>query len=118
MLMKWMVVVAVIGVGFLLMRVWAQPSAGEQVGVPEKLAQGARVLDVRTAREFEAGHYPGATHIPVQDLENRVTELGATNQAFVVYCGSGYRATQAQRILHAAGFPDVTNAGGLKDMPK
>ena len=36
----------------------------------------------------------------------------------VVYCASGARSAQAASILKAAGFTDVTNAGGLANMPR
>jgi len=35
----------------------------------------------------------------------------------VLYCASGARSAMAARILKSMGFADVTNAGGLSDMP-
>jgi phage shock protein E len=37
--------------------------------------------------------------------------------AVVLYCRSGHRAGVAKSILEKNGFSDVTNGGGLKDMP-
>lgn len=86
------------------------------VVVKEKIRQGAKVIDVRTASEYEAGHYKGAVNIPVQELSNRLAEAGDKKQAIVVYCASGMRSAQAAKILTAAGYTDVTNAGGLSNL--
>jgi len=43
------------------------------------------VLDVRPAEEYAAGHVPGAVNIPLQELEQRLGELGK-NQEVVAYC--------------------------------
>jgi len=43
------------------------------------------VLDVRPAEEYAAGHVPGAINIPLQELEERLEELGK-NQEIVAYC--------------------------------
>jgi len=43
------------------------------------------VLDVRPAEEYAAGHVPGAVNIPLQELEERLEELGK-NQEIVAYC--------------------------------
>ncbi len=47
------------------------------------------VLDVRPAEEYAAGHVPGAVNIPLQELEQRLDELGnqeGENREIVAYC--------------------------------
>jgi len=66
------------------------------------------LLDVRTPEEFAAGHVPGATLVPVQELEARAAELAAYKQRGVVtYCEVGGRAGKAAEILRGAGFTNV-----------
>jgi len=43
------------------------------------------VLDVRPPEEYAAGHVPGAVNIPLQELEQRLGELGK-DQEVVAYC--------------------------------
>lgn len=43
------------------------------------------VLDVRPSEEYAAGHVPGAINIPLQELEQRLGELGE-EQEIVAYC--------------------------------
>lgn len=83
-----------------------------------KIKAGAAVIDVRSPDEFADGAYPGARNIPVNSLPNRVGEVGPKDKPVVVYCASGGRSAVAQQILKANGFVDVTNAGGLEDMPE
>ena len=64
---------------------------------------GAVLLDVRTDDEFSAGHVDGAKNIPVDDLNQRLTEL-PRESPIVVYCGSGRRAHRAAVQLESAGY--------------
>jgi phage shock protein E len=85
--------------------------------VLEKIKAGASIIDVRTKDEFEDGHYPAARNIPVNELASRAAELGPKEGPVVLYCASGARSAMGAKILKAAGFADVLNAGGLEDMP-
>lgn len=85
--------------------------------IKDKIASGAAVIDVRTPDEFEDGHYEGAKNIPVNAIEKRIAEVGPKDKPVIVYCASGSRSAMAQAILKSRGFTDVTNAGGLEDMP-
>jgi phage shock protein E len=82
-----------------------------------KIQGGASIIDVRSPDEFADGAYPGARNIPVNALIQRLGDVGPKEKAVVVYCASGGRSAVAQQILKANGFVDVTNAGGLEDMP-
>jgi len=83
-----------------------------------KVTQGATVIDVRTPAEYATGHFKGSRNIPLQELRKRLAEAGAKQDAIVVCCASGVRSTKAVRMLTAAGFTDVTNAGGLKNLAR
>jgi DNA-binding transcriptional ArsR family regulator/rhodanese-related sulfurtransferase len=47
------------------------------------------VLDVRPAIEYQAGHIPGAINVPLEELENRLSEL-PRNKEIVAYCRGPY----------------------------
>lgn len=59
------------------------------------------VVDVRDRDEYDAGHLPGALHLPVQDVETRGAAL--PNGRLWVHCQSGYRAGIAASLLHRMG---------------
>ena len=83
---------------------------GELVSVAETaaaLAAGATtVLDVRGQAEWDAGHLPGALHIPLGTLAARVAELPAARPV-IVHCQSGSRSAIAASLLAALGRRDV-----------
>jgi len=68
------------------------------------VADGVKVLDVRTPGEFAAGHLPGATNIPYDELDRRAAELGPPSTPVLLYCRSGRRSGIAARTLHDKGF--------------
>lgn len=75
------------------------------------VAQGARLVDVRTPAEFRDGHVDGAVNVPLDQLEARSAEIGAKDQAVVLYCHSGRRSALAARKLAAQGFTKVYDLG-------
>jgi phage shock protein E len=54
------------------------------------------VLDVRTPKEFEAGHIKGATNINFQDKEfaDRIAKLDKS-KTYLVHCAAGGRSAKA-----------------------
>jgi rhodanese-related sulfurtransferase len=75
----------------------------QQVLAFEGRADAPLVLDVRSAEEFASGHVPGARHVPYDQVEARLAELGPPREV-VVYCERGPRASKAAAALGAAGF--------------
>jgi phage shock protein E len=86
--------------------------------VAEKLAAGAKVIDVRTAAEFSGGHYPDAINIPLAKLGESFKRIGPKDTSLVVYCASGSRSRRATGILRAAGFTDAWFGGSFSGMPR
>jgi glyoxylase-like metal-dependent hydrolase (beta-lactamase superfamily II) len=87
-----------------------------QFGVDElhfalKRGEAPRLLDVRTAGEWQAEHIEGAVHIPLPALPRRLAEL-ARHDPVAVICGSGYRSSIAASLLQNAGFNRVQNVMG------
>ena len=73
---------------------------------------GATVVDVRTEVEFEAGHIPGAVHIPVADLQQRAGELDK-EKGVLLYCRSGNRSGPVADAFAASGYDAHSIEGGL-----
>lgn len=100
----------------------SQSAADSAAPVPtsealDRIADGARLVDVRTPEEFDEGHLDGAANIDVQeaDFEERVSKL-PRETSYVVYCASGRRATGAVEKMVELGFTDVVNGGGYDDL--
>lgn len=102
---------AVILLAALAVLIWM--SAGPQVAPDALLAaiemgSAPRVLDVRTTTEYEAGHVPGARHLPYHWIWLSRGELPAGKaDPMVVYCSHGPRAALARVQLWALGYENV-----------
>ena len=81
------------------------------------------LLDVRTREEFEGktddyGTLKNAINIPIQELENRVSDLSDMKEKeIIVYCSHSKRSPRASYFLMQNGFKHVTNMeGGMSTM--
>ncbi len=85
----------------------------------EKLKQGGITLfDVRKKSEFESEHVEGSINIPLNQFENRISELPVKSN-FILNCAGGYRSMIASSILKRHGinkFVDVI--GGMNEIVK
>ncbi len=66
------------------------------------------VLDVRPVEEYRAGHIAGAISVPLEELENHLSQL-PRDREIVAYCRGPYcvLAVEAVGILRASGFDAV-----------
>jgi rhodanese-related sulfurtransferase len=83
---------------------------GATVDLKGIIAEGAFLVDVRTAGEFAEGHVKGSVNIPLDRVQ---TQLGKfkNKKNIVVFCRSGGRSSQAKSILEQNGFTNVVNGG-------
>jgi phage shock protein E len=71
------------------------------------------LLDVRSVREYNEGHIPGAINIEFRQLPQRLNELPrAKGQPIVVYCETGVRAAIANTTLRTAGYKPIRQLTG------
>ncbi len=73
----------------------------------------ALILDVRTEAEYERGHIPGSTNIPLEQLRARLDELPTDREIWLV-CGVGQRAYYATRALTQRGLSARVLPGGMQ----
>ena len=87
--------------------------------------QGATLVDVRSTREYAAGHAEGAINVPLlehdedsgQMLPNpdfvRVMRANfAVDAPLLIACQSGVRSVRASQMLEAFGFREIANVLG------
>ncbi len=77
-------------------------------------ASSVQLIDVRSPDEWAAGHLPGAVHIPLAALPDRITEIDA-GKPIVVHCQGGGRSAIAASFLRAQGIESVSNLEGGYD---
>ena len=99
-------------------RAYLGPDDTTAVDTPELLQRMASgdvvVVDVRPHDEYAGGHLPGAVHIPLDELEQRLAELPAGREV-VAYCRGRYcvLAHDAARLLSAHGVTARRAAEGV-----
>ena len=74
------------------------------------------IVDVRTQKEYDSGHIPGAICIPNESIgTEHPEELPDLDQVILVYCRSGNRSKQAAQKLFDMGYINVYEFGGIND---
>jgi len=68
------------------------------------------VLDVRTKKEFDAGHIPGAVNLDINtpDFAERAAKLDKS-KTYLVHCAAGVRSAKACNVLDKIAFTNVVN---------
>lgn len=67
--------------------------------------QAPVIVDVRTPREYEQGHIPGAVNVPLDDLRaNRALLDAHKDQPVLLYCRTVNRTVRALWLLEGRGF--------------
>ncbi len=74
-------------------------------------AAGGFVLDVREDEEYAAGHVPGAHHVPMSEVPNRLDELPRDRPVLVI-CQSGSRSRNVVEFLTSQGIEALNVAEG------
>jgi molybdopterin/thiamine biosynthesis adenylyltransferase/rhodanese-related sulfurtransferase len=77
-------------------------------------SNGATLIDVREVHEFEAGHIPGAKHVPRGYLESRIEGAVPDHaQHVILYCQTGQRsALAADTLKELLGYEHVESMTG------
>jgi rhodanese-related sulfurtransferase len=90
-------------------------SPAPDVSVPN-VPDNAALLDVRENDEWVAGHAPGAVHIPMGQVPQRLDELATTFPGGPVHvvCRSGGRSARVATYLLQAGWDAVNVDGGMR----
>jgi molybdopterin/thiamine biosynthesis adenylyltransferase len=75
---------------------------------------GPVLIDVRESTEWDAGHIPGAKHVPRGYLESRIEGvIGDRSRHVVLYCASGQRSALAAHTLKdMLGYEHVSSMTG------
>jgi phage shock protein E len=109
--MNWtiaLIAVVVIATFYLLKRM----SFVAEATARQYLANGALVIDVRSAEEFQSGNVPNAINIPLGELRDSLPlRVKSKNQVLLLHCLSGGRSGIAQQQLKGMGYTNVFNLG-------
>jgi phage shock protein E len=86
-----------------------------KVDLRTTIAEGAFLVDVRTAGEYASGHVKGSVNIPLDSVTHQLAKF-KNKKNIIVFCRSGNRSGQAKSILEQHGFTNVVNGGTWEDV--
>jgi rhodanese-related sulfurtransferase len=103
------------------MRIGPKTSAGslrpmdipeiDVVELSDRRDEGAVIIDVREDDEWLEARVPGAVHIPLGQVVERIDEVPTTGTVYVI-CGSGPRSARAVEHYRSVGVDAVNVVGG------
>jgi hydroxyacylglutathione hydrolase len=94
-----------------ILETWPGELQSYQTTTPTEIADEilkgqVTVLDIRALSEWNEGHLPGAKHIMLGYLPNRIREI-PTGKPVVVHCRTQNRSAIGASVLQAKGIPNV-----------
>ena len=110
------ILIAVLVLGFLF---YSRAQANVPTISPEEAREylndsNYQFIDVRTDSEYDSGHIPNSIHIPLHQIQDRMSEIDSLkNKNIIAYCRSGARSSKATKILVEAGFDVLNLSGGV-----
>lgn len=112
--MSWIpfVVVLVLGAGYAYMKRSGQVSSKQ---ASEYLRNGAMVVDVRSANEFDSGHILQAVNLPLDRIDMTAHSVVRDREKILLlHCSTGVRSGMAKRKLEGLGYKNVFNLGSYE----
>jgi rhodanese-related sulfurtransferase len=79
----------------------------------QRLQEGALLLDVREADEFDELRIPDAQLLPLSELATRYEDELPKDRPIIAQCRSGKRSAKATEFLREQGFDVVNMEGGI-----
>lgn len=110
------ILIAVLVVGFLF---YSRAQANVPTISPARAREylndsNYQFIDVRTSSEYDSGHIPNSIHIPLHEIQDRLSEIDSLkNKNIIAYCRSGARSSKATKILIEASFDVLNLSGGV-----
>ena len=90
---------------------WLSELFGGGGAIREALQQGAVVIDLRTAYEYDQGHIPRSLNIPIDRIRDSIDRIRDLRRPVILCCATGGHCWEAAAILREAGIQRVINGG-------
>lgn len=73
------------------------------------------IIDIRSKREFDLRHIPGAINIEYLELLSNPNKYLNKNNTYYLYCSSGYTSKMVVNKLNTLGYNTVNIDGGFNN---
>lgn len=76
---------------------------------------GAILIDVRSAEEYDSDHIAGAVNLNVENINEDSAKdiISSLDSYIIVYCQSGVRSAEAKKRLLDLGYNNVYDLGSI-----
>jgi phage shock protein E len=95
---------------------WLSELFGGGGAIREALQQGAVVIDLRTAYEYDQGHIPRSLNIPVDRIKANIDRIRDLRKPVILVSGPSGGAWEAMDVLRSAGLTRVINGGDWQSL--
>lgn len=109
-------IIYVVIIVFVLYRFFKSKTGLKSDDAKKLIAEGGKIIDVRSPAEFKGGHFKGAFNVQHSNITQGIKKLKSKSKIkkdtpLILYCASGSRSSAAIRELKADGYTNVHNAG-------
>jgi len=95
---------------------WLSDIFGGGGSIRQALREGAVIIDLRTAYEYDQGHIPQSLNIPIDRIRANIVRIRDLRRPVVLCCGTGTHCREGADILRAAGITPVYNGGSWQSL--
>jgi rhodanese-related sulfurtransferase len=85
-------------------------------GIKQALREGAVIIDLRTAYDYDQGHIPKSLNIPVDRIKANIGRIRDLGKPVILCCSQGNHCLEASNILREAGIGKVINGGDWRGL--
>src|SRR4051812_43276585 len=84
--------------------------------IRQALQEGAVIIDLRTAYEYDQGHIPRSLNIPVDRIKANTERIRGLNKPIILVCATGAHCWEAAAFLRESGISRVHNGGSWQSV--
>lgn len=95
---------------------WLTQLFGGGSGIRDALQQGAVIIDLRTAYEYDQGHIPRSLNIPADRVKANIDRIRDLRKPVILCCGPAGGCWEAMDTLRSAGLTGVINGGNWQSL--
>jgi phage shock protein E len=95
---------------------WLSDIFGGGSKIRQALREGAVIIDLRTAYEYDQGHIPRSLNIPIDRIKANIGRIRDLKKPVILCSSNGSHCREAAEILRNAGIIRVQNGGSWQSL--
>ena len=95
---------------------WLSDIFSGGANIRQAVRDGAVIVDLRTAYEYDQGHIPRSLNIPLEKLRGNIDRLRDLGKPVILCCAGGEHCFEGASVLRDAGLSRVINGGDWQSL--